>query len=171
MPDIPDINEVISLINSPSLQNALLPFKIVFILITVFFSISIIWFLYKTSYLKIALLWDLFEFLTQRPYGVIKMNKKWNEIVSLIESGGEREYRLAIIEAGEILNNIFKKRGVQGKTLEEKLNQMKTNSFPPVTQIMEAQKICKDPNHQLTFEEAKEALKAYREAFEYLKSL
>ncbi|MFH1657550.1 MAG: hypothetical protein ABH919_03720 [bacterium] len=115
-----------------------------------------------------GVVWDWVEFLTQRPYGSIKMNKKWNEIVSLVETGGEREYRLAIIEASEMLNKILKNKNYKGKNLEERLNQVNVVSFPPLPQVIEAQKICQDQNHLLTLEETKGILKSYKEIFECL---
>ncbi len=150
------------------MQSALLPFKIGFILASAFLVAAIIWLLRETSFLKIAIIWDLVEFFTQRPYGIVKMNKKWNEIINLVETGDEREYRLAIIEASEMLNKILKNKNYKGKDLEERLNQVNAVSFPPLPKIIEARKICQDQSHQLTLEETKEILKSYKEIFEYL---
>jgi len=85
----------------------LLSLKILCIVIFLFFLVIIFHSLRKSSWLRNRFLQDMTEFLTYRPYGVKKIVKIWSKIKGRLESGSESEYKLAVIEADSILNDIL----------------------------------------------------------------
>lgn len=116
------IQDFIYFISSPSLQDRLLPVKIVFLLFAVFFLCATVWFYMNSSYLRYQFLQDTAEFLSWQSYGLSDVNKRWRRIVKKITFGNESEYKLAIIEADELLYQTLESKVYEGETFEELLS-------------------------------------------------
>ena len=105
------MENLISFISSPSFEGWLLVLKIAFIVFSFLLLVGTIYFLFKCSWLKFILLFDTFEFFTWRPFGVRKIVKVWNRITARLDTGLESEYKLAVIEADSMLDDILKRMG------------------------------------------------------------
>jgi len=160
--------QFLNFILSPELQEKLFWLKISFLVLSGFFLVIIIFALVRTNWLKYQFLEDLIGFLTYRPLGVGKMVKKWNRITKRLDSDSEDEYRIAIIEAEEMLEEVLKKMGYSGKNLKESLEKLPSgviSNFKEVLQTFEIRnKILHDPNYRLSLEEAKKILSVYERA-------
>ena len=172
-----DIIEIISLITAPPSPFAeyVLILKIIFILVTLLFISAIIFFLAKSSWLKVALIEDMVEFLTYRPLGVKKNAKSWKRIQSRIETGKESEYKLALIEADSLLGDVLEEKGYIGETLEEKLKQLDQVTLPNIAQIKEVHQIrnniVHNPDYRLSLDETRRAMSIYEKALIDLQAL
>ena len=167
-----DFNDIVSLIISPSFSGTLLVFKVLFIVISFYFIISTIYRLSKSHYLQWLYGESLMDSFTKRPYGVKKMNKVWDVIMEKLKSDSESDYKLAVIEADNILDEVFKKTGYKGKDLEAKLKQLSPTHYPNLDKMKEAHQIrndiVRDPDYQLSLGEAKKVLAVYRKILEEL---
>lgn len=166
--------EIISWLISPTFSGWLLILKILFIVAALILLGFIIFALAKTSWLKRLWIWDLVEFFSFRPYGVRKVVKAWAKITSRLETGLESEYKLAVIEADSILNDILKRMGFGGETLGERLEKLTAATLPNLKQIWEAHKIrnniVHDPDYRLTLDEARRVLDIYEQALRDLQA-
>ncbi len=166
--------EIISWLISPTFSGWLLILKILFIVAALILLGFIIFALAKTSWLKRLWIWDLVEFFSFRPYGVRKVVKAWAKITARLETGLESEYKLAIIEADSMLNDILKRMGFDGETLGERLERLTAATLPNLKQIWEAHKIrnniVHDPNYRLTLDEARRVLDIYEQALRDLQA-
>jgi len=146
----------------------LLSLKILCIVIFLFFLVIIFHSLRKSSWLRNRFLQDMTEFLTYRPYGVKKIVKIWSKIKGRLESGSESEYKLAVIEADSILNDILERMGFKGETLGNRLKQVTTAILPSIEEVGEAHKIrnniVHDPDYKLTLDQTQKALEIYERA-------
>jgi len=146
----------------------LLFLKILCIVIFLFFLVIIFHSLRRSSWLKYRLFQDMVEFLTYRPYGVKKIVKIWSKIKGRLELGVESEYKLAVIEADSMLNDILEKMGFKGETLGNRLKQVTTDILPSIEEVGEAHKIrnniVHDPDYKLTLDQAQKALEIYEQA-------
>ncbi len=146
--------------------------KIIFIVISLFFLVVIFYSLRKSSWLKYRFLQDVVEILTYRPYGVKKMAKIWSKIKGRLELGAESEYKLAVIEADSMLNDVLERMGFKGEILGDRLKQVTTDILPNVEESREAHKIRNnivyDPDYKLTLDQAKKVLKIYEQALQDL---
>jgi len=144
-------------------------FRLSFIAIFIFFLLGVFILLLKASWLKRRFLEDMSEFSTNRPFGAEKTFKGWIKIVKKLESGKESEYKLAIIEADNLLDNIFEKMGYKGETVEAKLKKLGPTILPDMDKIYQVHKvrnnIVYDPDYQLTLDRAREAIGIYEKAF------
>lgn len=169
------INEVLSFLLYPQITGWFLVLKFVFIFFGFFFLGFVIWALINTTWLKRAILWDLKEFLTYRPYQTKIFLPKWKKIEKRLASGIEAEAKLSIIEADSLLNEYLIKIGYTGKSLEEKLNKLTKDVILNLEEVKEAHKIrnniVDDPAYRLNLEEAKRVLAIYENALKDLQAL
>ena len=166
--------EIISSILNPTFSGWLLILKILFIIVALILLGFIIFALAKTLWLKRIWIWDLVEFFSFRPYGVRKVVKDWAKITGRLETGLESEYKLAVIEADSMLNDILKRMGFGGETLGERLEKLTAATLPNLEQIWEAHKIrnniVHDPDYRLTLDEARRVLDTYEQALRDLEA-
>lgn len=170
-----DIINLISYLSSAKFQNSLLSFKIAILVLSLFSLFLIIYFLFKTNYLKLLILQDLFEFLTYRPYGLRRIEKEWIKIIERLETGSEAEYKLAVIEADSMLDDILKKMGYGGENLKDRLKYLTQATIPNLDSLLEAHKIrnniIHDPDYRFSLEDGKKILAIYEKTFQDIQAL
>ena len=167
-------DKLISFFLSPSFIGWLFILKVVFIFLFLFFLVGIIFFLFRTSWLRYILLSDVTEFLTFRPYGVRKIEKIWSRTKARLDRGLESEYKLAVIEADSMLEDTLKKMGYGGETLGERLTKLTAATLSNIEEIKTAHQIrnsiIHDPDYRLSLDEARKVLDIYEKAFRDLQA-
>lgn len=162
------MNNLLSFITSPGF---LLYSKIIFISIGIILLAAIAILLSKASWLKYRMYEDWTEFFVYRPFGVKKTFKQWAKILKRLETENETEYKLAVIEADSLLDEILKKMGIEGEVLGEKLKQLKLKPgiLPNFEEVWQAHKIrnniVHDPGYRLNLTEAKKVISIYEQTF------
>lgn len=160
--------EIISFLINPPFSNLILVIKIIFLVISSFLFGFIIYLLLKTSWLNYRYTQDIKEFLNYKSVGAPKLVKQWLKIKERLETNLESEFKLAVIEADTLLDDILKKMGYVGDTLEEKLEKVSINILPSKEKIKEAHKlrdnIVYDPDFSLSLEEVKKIISVYETA-------
>jgi hypothetical protein len=146
----------------------LLSLKIIFIIIFLSFLAVILYSLRKSSWLRYRFLQDLIEISRFRPYEAEKLSKTWAKVQKRLEIGSESEYKLAVIEADSLLNEVLERMGYRGGALGERLQKVTADALPNVEEVWEAHKIrnniVHDPDYRLSLDEAKRALEIYEKA-------
>jgi len=152
----------------PPMTGWLLAAKIFFILISVSIIAFIIFVWITTPWLKRLILWDIKEFFTFRPYQIRKIDKDWMKILQRLESDLETEYKLSVIEADLLLNDVMKRLGYEGKTLSEKIDKVKPGVFVDLQSLKSADQIYQnliyDTSYELTRVQAKKAVAIFEKA-------
>lgn len=142
--------------------------KIVFLVVSLFFLVGTIFFIIKSSWLKRRFLESIIEFSTYRPFGVKKTFKQWIKITKKLETNREADYKLAVIEADGLLDNVLEKMGYNGETIADRLKQLTSDILPDLDKVQEAHKIrnnvVHDPDYQLTLDDAKKVVETYEKA-------
>lgn len=97
---------------------------------------------------------------------------KWEEIISKIETGGENDFKLAVIEADTLLDLVFKRKGVPGETFKERMNYIRDKNMVNLDSVWEAHKarneLAHNNNFVLTKKQTAEILMSYKEALRKL---
>lgn len=149
--------------------------KILFIIIFFILLAAVIYFLVTTNYLQFRVLQDMVEFFTYKPYGVKRMTKIWRKAQKRLEVPDESEYKLAVIEADDLLDSILKRLGYAGNNLKERLSNITKIILPSIDSVCEAHairdKIVHDPDYHLTLDQAKKLLEVYEQALRELQAL
>lgn len=168
-------NKILNFLLYPKFEGPLLVFKILFLALGFFFLLFILWTLIFTSFLEELFLRDLKEFLSYKPYFAKIYAPKWAKIKKRLESKIEAEVKLAILEADNLLDDLLKREGYSGQTLEEKLEKLTKEILPNIEELKEAIKVKKaiveDPSFKLDFEEASKVISIYEKALKDLQAL
>ena len=98
------------------------------------------------------------------------LTKRWNRILSHIESDRESDWRLAILEADVMLSEMVTNMGYHGDSLGEKLKSIEASDFTSLQKAWEAHGVRNKIAHEgaafvLTEREAKRVIGLYEEAF------
>ncbi|MEI6843499.1 MAG: hypothetical protein WCK48_03285 [bacterium] len=102
------------------------------------------------------------------------VNPKWQKILDHSESLNENDWRLAIIEADIMLNDLLSKLSLPGDTIGEKLKAVEKSDFTTIDNAWEAHKIRNEIAHQgsdflLNQREARRVIELYRTVFDEFK--
>ena len=167
-----EILRLLSNINSPELQAKFIWVKIPFLLIiTLFISVTIIAFT-KTPYLRLSMLGDAVEIFTYRPFGFPKIRQRWQRIMHRLDTGSEAEYKLAVIEADTLLNEMLQRMRLAGETVDERLQKITSLMIPIVDDLRSAHQvrnsIVYDPDYRFSLTEARKVLLVYQKTLENL---
>jgi len=159
------INEIFNVILNPQFSGWILFWKYLFVAFGILFTLFYIWGIFKTSFLKRAILIDLKEILTYKPFYVKKFATQWKKIERRIKSKNESDFKLAVLEADEILKEAIKEVGYSDGNLTQILEQITEEIISNLNDLKSVRKvkedIVADPSYKLTEEEAKRILKVY----------
>lgn len=97
-------------------------------------------------------------------------NPRWVQVQEHINSQNPAEWRLAIIEADSILEEMTLKMGIPGDTLGERLKNTEPSDFLTLQRAWEGHKVRNKIAHQgsgynLTYKEAREAIDHFEAVF------
>lgn len=100
-------------------------------------------------------------------------NPRWHYILTLIESPNESDWRVAIIEADTMLEELLREKGVPGDTTAELLEGARSNGYLHIQDAWDAHLIRNKITHQgsefpLSQVEARRVMKLFQNFFEEL---
>ena len=98
-------------------------------------------------------------------------NQKWANVEELIVSRNPSDWKLAIVEADVILDEMLSRMPYAGETIADKLKIIEKSDFNTIESAWEAHKIRNQIVHggsgySLTEHEAKRVIDLYRQVFE-----
>lgn len=103
------------------------------------------------------------------------IDKQWQAVLEKVESGNESDYKLAVIEADKIFDDLVKRIGYKGGDMGERLQQITSAQLPNINDIWEAHKIrnkiAHESDYRINRALAKRAVEIYQEAMETLEAL
>ncbi|MCD6410432.1 hypothetical protein J7K92_00600 [bacterium] len=188
---------------SSRLQHILLPIKIVFILFTVFELCTIFYFAVYTDYLYYLWFEDFDELREwkkkykkpkslKRPKKIkskimfgkfsnilISPKKKRNRkkverVQEKIIKGKKIDYKLAILDIDRMLNQELERRGVKGRNLYEKIENIDRGTLKNIEELREAREIINEMlrgKREVEKEEAERILAVYKKALSSLRAV
>lgn len=99
------------------------------------------------------------------------LNRKWGRVIDHLESDNPSDWKLAIIEADIMLDEMLTALGYKGDSIGDKLKQVERSDFTSVEKAWEAHKIRNQIAHQgadftMTKPEAVRVIELYKDVFE-----
>lgn len=95
--------------------------------------------------------------------------KAWKQILKRLHSKDQSQWKLAIMEADKILDEILKMAGYKGEVMDDRLKSLTTAQLSNLEDIKNAHRIRKEisqnPDFQITQDEASVIIKVYNQAF------
>jgi hypothetical protein len=103
-------------------------------------------------------------------------NPRWHYILTLIESSNESDWRVAIIEADTMLEEVLKNKGFTGETTSDLLEAAKLGGYPNIQGAWDAHLVRNQIAHSgsefsLTQVEGRRVIRMYQSFFEDLKAI
>ncbi len=166
--------DVISFLTSSYIQEEIIWIKIGFFVFSGIILIIILLWLFGTKWLKYRFLEDLVGFFTFRPMGVSKLVKTWQKISKRLELGSEDEYKMAVLEAEEMLDKVLEKMGYLGKNLKEKVDKLPFTAVSNINGLRDIsqtrKRIVYNPDQELSLDEAKRILDIFEQVLKDLQA-
>jgi len=156
-------------------QKIIFPLKIISVIFSIFLLFFIFFILFKIrKNIKKGLL-AITESITDSDLPKKELDKKWNSVMDKLEKNNESDYKLALIEADNIFNDLLKQIGYQGEDMGERLKQITEAQLANIDELWQAHKtrnrIAHEPGFKLTYSQAKRAIEIYQRATQDLESL
>lgn len=103
-------------------------------------------------------------------------NPRWRYIETLVDSPNESDWRIAIIEADTMLDEILDDRGYSGDTLADKLKAVDGGAFTSLQNAWDAHNVRNQIAHagsdfSITELEARRVIKMFKNVFEELRAI
>lgn len=103
--------------------------------------------------------------------GEARKNDRWGRVLSHIDSDAQNDWKIAVMEADIILDDLLTERGYIGETVAEKLKQIRGDQMRTLDAAWEAHKVRNRIAHDgasyaLTQHDARTAIDNYRKVFE-----
>lgn len=103
-----------------------------------------------------------------------QINPKWQRVIDHVESTNENDWRLSILEADILLDDLLDTLGLPGDTMGDKLKAVNKGDFQTIDNAWEAHKVRNQIAHEgsdfvLTQREARRIVELYRAVFEEFK--
>ncbi len=162
------IKGFIYFISSPQLQDMLFPVKMIFVLFSLVFLYLVIYFMVNSSYLRYKFLEDVTEFFSWKSYGSRELSRRWGKIKKRTETLQETDFKLAIIDADDLLVEILESRGYNSKNVEDAIRKTGKLIMPNQEEVLRVHEvrnsIVYNPAFKLTGEVGKKTLDIYEQA-------
>ncbi|MFW5884806.1 MAG: hypothetical protein ACOCUF_01050 [Patescibacteria group bacterium] len=104
-----------------------------------------------------------------------KFQKRWTEIEKRMDSADPDQWKAAILESAQILDEILGTIGYEGDNLGKKLDNMFPEQLRNLEEAKEANKIknkiVKDDKYELTKEEAQKTMGIFRDSLDFFEIL
>ncbi len=104
-----------------------------------------------------------------------KLKKKWLKIKEKLKSSNEDEYKVAIIEADDLIGDLVKRLGFKGENFGDTLDNIPSGQLDNVFELQEAHrmrnKIVHEEKLQLSREDAQKTLELYETFLDYFEVL
>lgn len=103
--------------------------------------------------------------------GKKKLAKKWNLIRARLDTGQDAQYKVAIIEADNVIDDLVKRMGYDGKNMAERLDNIPSGQLDHIEELKKAHEIrniiIQDDNFILDKKSAEEVMALYEEFLKY----
>ena len=134
------------------------------ILITVFIIISVILFL-RGSRIRRSVTQKIEKGMTETPETFLE---RWQGVLKHLESLNESEWRVAVIEADKLIDEILARKGFEGESIAEKMSSIEKDRMKSIDRLWEAHKtrnrIVHKPDYKIEQSEARRTISYYEEA-------
>lgn len=163
------------LLSPPFDEKWLFDLRFAFLIISFILSIAIIYLLFTNTWLERLFIEDWKEFFTWKAFGYKTAESEWRKIRERLNTNSEPEYKLALIEADNMLSDALKKMEYSGENIAGILDKLPSSVFPSVEGLKWAhcihENIINDPDCRLGLNDAKNAISAYEKFFTDLEVL
>ncbi|MDX1608449.1 MAG: hypothetical protein R3251_04540 [Candidatus Spechtbacterales bacterium] len=162
------MDDPIGALNSILYSRSFILVQVISLVISAFLFYAWIWLLKRTGTATMKVN-QLKEAWRESPVPKGKLASKWQKVEERINSNQDSEWKLAVIEADAMLDELIKAMGYKGKTMGERMREIKPEQFPRLDDAWRAHKvrnfIAHDPSYPFSKEVAQRTINIYRDIF------
>ncbi len=144
--------------------------RIIFLVLVPFLLLGVLWLMSRIVKLRREEMADLTILLTEGATEAPEKNERWEKVIAYSISQHPAEWKLAIIEADNILDDLLKKMQYPGENLGERLKAVEPSDFLTLNDAWEAHKVRNRIAHESEFMlselVARETVARYKRVFE-----
>lgn len=134
---------------------------------------GIVYIIYKITRLKQGGLRDILDIIPEE-IAPEERHDRWNAIEKHLESANSSDWRMAILEADNLLDEILTKIGIEGENLGERLRNIEAPDFDNLQNAWDAHKVRNRIAHEgakfnLTHDETERVIELYKKALKEFK--
>lgn len=111
----------------------------------------------------------------EKPEELSRIDAQWEAIQNKIKSNDESLWKMAIMEADSLMDQLIQEMGYSGDTMGERMQKITSKQFPMLDDAWRVHKvrnfIAHDPNYKLTEQNAKATIDIYENIFRELNVL
>ena len=100
-------------------------------------------------------------------------NERWSRVEEYMRSNNHSDWKIAVLEADNILDEVVERMGYKGESLGERLKSVEASDFPFLDEAWQAHKVRnnvahKGTNFELNRSEAEQTINIYNRIFKAL---
>jgi len=165
-------NTIISFFQSEFFRQSFLIAQIVSYFILIYFIVAIVYYMRKSGWLKYRYTIDMKEVATFSSATERKSERQWLVIEKKLESASESEWKLAVTEAENLLDETMRRAGFLGDTFGERMQHIEPDQLKNIEDVKQVHEIrnnvVHNPDYMLGLDEAKKVLNVYEESLKEL---
>lgn len=156
-------------IASAVLQPALPVLYVISLLITGVLLWFTIYCISASNYMKTKVIEKYMDMFGVGDVGKLRQLKAWKHVVKRMKTDNPSNWKLAILEADQLMDEVIKASGYRADTPDERFKQAEPQVFSNIEELREAHKvrnrIMQEPDFVISKEESLRALRIYQQAF------
>lgn len=161
--------------HSPWPKRLLLTTKAFFLIFSIFLIISIVIVIVQSRPFLQESWFMTFKGIDVPKLTPGKLRRKWQIIEKRLASRDESNYKMAVIEADKLLDNLLERAGYAGKSLGDRLKRLTSAQLSNLDALWQAHKLRNDIVHdietEVKFHQAQQAVSAVKKALEELEAI
>ena len=134
------------------------------VLILAFAGVSVVLFL-RGSRIRRSVTQNIEKGMTETPETFLE---RWQGVLKHLESLNESEWRVAVIEADKLIDEVLGRKGFEGESVAEKMSSIEKDQMKSIDRLWEAHKtrnrIVHKPDYKIEQSEARRIISYYEEA-------
>lgn len=162
-------------LTSPDWQGSLSFLKIISLVISSLLFIAVVFLIFQIRTNIKKSLEIMTESVTGPDLPKKVIVKKWQSVLEKLAKDDENSYKLAVIEADKIFDDLLKKIGYQGEDMGERLRQLTPAQVANLDEVWQAHKlrnqIVHQPDSKINHSQAQRAVEIYQRALEDLETI
>ena len=162
------MDDPVGAINSILYSRSFIIVQLVSLLVSAGLFYAWIWLLKRTGTVSVKIN-RLQEAWRESPLPKGKLASKWQKVQERMESDEDSQWKLAVIEADAMLDELIKALGYKGSTMGERMREIKPDKFPRLDDAWRVHKvrnfIAHDPSYPFSKETAKKTISIYEDIF------
>lgn len=176
MPSNDIVIQIFELIGVDAPERLLLILKTISLIITIILIWALVLLVFKsgyTSYVKtnIKFLKSKYEPLKSAN----KVDQEWGRIKQRLESGDEANFKIAVIEADKLIDDLLKSMNYPGESMGDRLKLIDQSKLSSIQELWNAHRVRNNIVHnagfKLSYREAKAAIESYEKVLKEFEAL